>query len=558
MGSTYEKILARAKKRLEEETKASAAQKSAEEKNEKETHEQEYSAVHQKILDRIANRNPETGVYEPPKDRTKSESAQSSPSRGETWRALGKSTASGKEETPTPENVIVPQNYTRNLPISSPAQSFIANRAREQEEEKIGTLAMAIRAGVNDVPSTQKTQFDLPTASAPKTALELEIQRQAGQNGITTTPATDEEIRLAQKYNVSVDDIRSAKKTLEDKQTSEQNVQTVLPGITRPFTAEETQRMGAKKTTGGLKEVSDTLSYTAASVGLGAADTLKNTTNGIRTTVGDIATRGAYSDGYKKIEDYLSGSGISGFAKNVIYTTDKNGKKMVAADWKERLSRALYERTGVPTKIASAYIDTVETEEMLKLLGENVNDKYKDSVGAGAYTIGQQIPGVLLTMGYSAAGKTAEEAAKTLADKISKSVSTSLIAGSVYGSTVNQLARENGYNPANYLNATLQATTEAALESAIGFSDAASFKKLITPTGSAKKTVLKGVLSYLATGAEEGLEEVINVPTSEIIDRMTGVSENTKWIGDGGVFDFKEMLKNGLSGAAVGDRKSVV
>ena len=137
----------------------------------------------------------------------KSESAQSSPSMGEVRRGLGETTAS--ENVSAPENVIVPQNYTRNLPISSPAQSFIANRAREQEEEKIGTLAMAIRSGVNDVPSTQKTQFDLPTASAPKTALELEIQRQAGQNGITTTPATDEEIRLAQKYNVSVDDILS-------------------------------------------------------------------------------------------------------------------------------------------------------------------------------------------------------------------------------------------------------------------------------------------------------------------------------------------------------------
>lgn len=611
-------------------------------------------------------------------------------------------------ENPTP----VARAHYNTLQMPSATSRFITERQQEVENAKIGELAQQNRFSVSGLADTS-TKFDLPAPSvtAGDVGVSLNSSSVAGAVSEKNQKQAAEDIALAEKYGVSVSAIQNARKQLEAQSVQPTNPE--LPGISRPFTAEEKGTMAEKalsalvserqrivQTEGGARgeklsepEVAEKIaavdkqiasakadieaaqkeretaknkkesktnllndiSYVAGSFGLGAYDTMQNLVGGLTLSIGDAVTDGSYSNGFKKLDDY--------FAKNSAETLVAHS--LGSGRGLEGLAQEISNATGVPISIAKAYINSSEVDAMLETLGKNVESGITKKLGEASFSIGQQIPSILVTMGadttsvalknisdelvdkvaktlgtktssvalgkldkaarsvskklssklasaggnimsretvdlvtsemvdtildvlgeqvddavYNNLKKAALSATqkipdvfskystgvaknktiKAIADKVVDSVSTLMIGSSVYGSTIQELAKKNGYNGANYLNAALQGSAEALIEKAFGFSDARSFKKLIAPTGSTGKSVLKAITNYIVTGpGGEGLEEVVNAPLSNLIDYMTGVSDYKKIIGEGGIFDLKQMAEAGISGALVGSIMSVV
>ena len=282
------------------------------------------------------------------------------------------------------------------------------------------------------------------------------------------------------------------------------------------------------------------LAYQAARVGVGAVETAENWASSLAYTLGDALTDGAFSDNQKKVSDYLAQNPT---LAEQLYTHIPSAAQRIAND------------AGVSVNDVEMFRKTTGAE----YLREGLNSA--DNITAGmqaagniAETIGQMLPSILLTAGYTPANpaKPADGVAKFIASKITPAPGDAFIGASVYGGQLEALAKERGFDVSNYLNAAANSAVETAIEKAMGFSDAESFQRLFMPTGSTGKSILKGIANYIVTGSEEGLEEVVNVPLSEIIDRMTGASGRTNIIGEGGIFDVAEMAKSGLSGSAVG------
>ena len=282
------------------------------------------------------------------------------------------------------------------------------------------------------------------------------------------------------------------------------------------------------------------LAYQVARVGVGAVETAENWASSLAYTLGDALTDGAFSDNQKKVSDYLAQNPA---LAEQLYTYTPSAAQRIA------------NAAGVSVGDVEMFRKTTGAE----YLREGLNSA--DNITAGmqaagniAETIGQMLPSILLTAGYTPANpsKPADGVAKFIASKITPAPGDAFIGASVYGGQLEAVAKERGFDVSNYLNAAANAAVETAIEKALGFSDAESFQRLFMPTGSTGKSVLKGIANYIVTGSGEGLEEVVNVPLSEIIDRMTGVSDRTNVIGEGGIFDVAEMAKSGLSGAAVG------
>ena len=545
-----------------------------------------YSDIHTYLSDKgvgQANDGPSVG--------TESDMAAS-------WREEQARRAAKKEARENP--VPAARAHYNTLQMPTATSRFIAERQQEVENAKIGELAQQNRFSVSGLADTS-TKFDLP---APRTAVGIQNNNPEVAKVVAekNQKQAAEDIALAEKYGVSVSAIQNARKQLEAQSAQPTNPE--LPGISRPFTAEEKGTMAEKalsalaserqrivQTEGGARgeklsepEVAekiaavdkqiasakadieaaqkeretaknkkeskanllDDISYVAGSFGLGAYDTMQNLVGGLTLSVGDAVTDGSYSNGFKKLDDY--------FAKNSAETLVAHS--LGSGRGLEGLAQEISNATGVPISIAKAYISSSEVDAMLETLGKNVESGITKKLGEASFSIGQQIPSILVTMGASVPAK---NAVKTIADKVVDSVSTLMIGSSVYGSTIQELAKKNGYNGANYLNATLQGAAEALIEKAFGFSDARSFKKLIVPTGSTSKSVLKAIANYIVTGpGGEGLEEVVNAPLSNLIDYMTGVSDYKKVIGEGGIFDLKQMAEAGISGALVGSIMSVV
>lgn len=282
------------------------------------------------------------------------------------------------------------------------------------------------------------------------------------------------------------------------------------------------------------------LAYQVARVGVGAVETAENWASSLAYTLGDALTDGNFSNNQKKVSDYLAQNPA---LAEQLYTYTPSAAQRIAND------------AGVSVGDVEMFRKTTGAE----YLREGLNSA--DNITAGmqaagniAETIGQMLPSILLTAGYTPANpaKPADGVAKFIASKITPAPGDAFIGASVYGGQLEALGRERGFDVSNYLNAAANAAVETAIEKSLGFSDFNSFQKLFTPTGSTGKSLVKGLANYIVTGSEEGLEEVVNVPLSEIIDRMTGASGRTNIIGEGGIFDVVEMAKSGLSGSAVG------
>ena len=284
----------------------------------------------------------------------------------------------------------------------------------------------------------------------------------------------------------------------------------------------------------------------STNLALGAANSISSIVNGLEQAIGDAASGGAYSDGFKVLSDYF-GAMPSELRTEVLAELGAEGHP-------NRPTRigSVSRATGVSQNVIEQYAKSVQNENMRESVlnsgyAEKMNPALKEHTADIAFSIGQQIPGLMLSGALSGA----TSATSAIGSAIVANPSTVLIGMSVAGNEAFNLAREKGYNPSIYAEAVMQGGIEMILEGLLGFSDVSSYQKLMANTGSTVGNVAKSFIKYIVSGAEEGLEEVINVPLSNLTSMMFGEDKKVGF-GEGDVFDYKEMIKSGMSGAAVG------
>lgn len=300
----------------------------------------------------------------------------------------------------------------------------------------------------------------------------------------------------------------------------------------------------------------DYIGYVAGEFGAGMLSSPTGVLGGAVTGLGDLATGGKASEGAQVLANY--------FAQ----------KPQMLQRWMTNemgVEQMILNETGVTPAALAAY-RTANTDDWIRQSlqqdrGANLEQGFKDAVGDIAYTIGQQVPGMVYSMGAPASdgGGILSSVAGAIKNKsgvgqalassaksaLKGNVNTWLLGGGAAGNQLTELAKQKGYDPVNYINAMGNGFVEYINEGLFGFSDGDSIKALWRATGSKTGNTLKSVARWLMSSAEEGLEEVVNVPMSGIVDKMT-TEPDKKLLGEGGIFDFKEMLNAGIQGAVVG------
>lgn len=333
----------------------------------------------------------------------------------------------------------------------------------------------------------------------------------------------------------------------------------------------------------------------------GVPSTIRNTATGISNMIGDIASGGRLSESTKKLDKYFSEN------PNLLQEI---------AQGKPVYTPAIAEETGVRQNDLDQYLATAQDRAMQERnyaeYGQNLNQGRAEFIGSNAYSLGAQIPGLLLTSGANSVSpmwkKTVEQAKelgylidsktgnvlKNLKDVTGgllgnladgKSLKTALksafqgnfatylIGVSEAGGKYNELMRTEDYDVRNFLNAFGQGFAEYFTEGLFGFSDMASFERFFdSSVGSGTTRFLKGLLNWLSGGGEEGLEEIVNAPLGELINFATGKKEDMKnavmsWnpefstggfqgiraiIGENGIFNLEDMMVGGLGGFVTG------
>ncbi len=333
----------------------------------------------------------------------------------------------------------------------------------------------------------------------------------------------------------------------------------------------------------------------------GMLSPVQNTAAGISNMIGDIASGGRLSEATKVLDDY--------FAEHPKTLQE-------IAQGKPVYTPAIAEETGVRQGDLEQYLKSAKDRAMqaynYETYAQNLNQGRAEFIGSNAYSLGAQIPGLLLTSGANSVSpmwkKTAEEAKKlgyltdpktgnviknvkdvtggllgNLAD--GKSLKTALksafqgnfatyfIGVSAAGGQYNELMRTEDYDVRNFLNAFGQGFAEYFTEGLFGFSDMASFERFFDSSiGSGTTRFWKGLLNWLSGGGEEALEEVVNAPLGELVNLATGkksdmVQELTSWnpafqtggfrgakaiLGEDGIFNLSDMVRGGLSGFVTG------
>lgn len=293
----------------------------------------------------------------------------------------------------------------------------------------------------------------------------------------------------------------------------------------------------------------DALTYTAAQLPLGMEGQIRGVTSLAGTAIGDLATGGKTSDDFKALTDFLAAN--PAYEKLVF-------ESGTAADFVAR-------KAGVSPASVKAYreanVNAYNTQKVSDYY-EGVSDTYKETAGRMAYSVGQQLPSMLLTMGggemigsisqRAATGAITEAAAKAqmaAVEALSKSISVGLMSVGAAGNTLTERANESGYSLANYAYAAATGATEAATEYMLGTTgDVASYQLKV-----------RGVRELFQNALEEGIEEMLGYPIESAADWLFASSKSVdEWadkITKNSVLDkmsVKEWLQSGIEGFAVG------
>ena len=300
----------------------------------------------------------------------------------------------------------------------------------------------------------------------------------------------------------------------------------------------------------------NTALYTIGQAAAGAASGVQNIGAGIETAAINIGTKGKTAEEMPRLNQWLAENPAG---QELLQRQEAGEKAMAkASDW-------VAESAGVDESTVRAWMSATKNQRLTQTidqtLGKGVSQKYKNTIGSWAYSIGQQVPGILMTAGAEPAAEAGGLLGNLLSGKGAKTavkaalkgnLATVMIGAASAGGKASQNLLEGEGSLAGYVNALGTGFTEYFTEGLFGFSDMPSYQKIFEDvSGSLTQNLAKAFLNYIVSGGEEGLEEVVNVPLEGIIDKLT-IDPGKKLVGDGGIFDFKEMARNGVDGAIVG------
>lgn len=278
----------------------------------------------------------------------------------------------------------------------------------------------------------------------------------------------------------------------------------------------------------------DYVSYVGNMFGAGLTSAPMNITSGLQTTLGDIKSGGEYSEGYKKIAEYLRDNPG---AKDLIATPR-------ASYWH------LANEIGVPEAVLRSYRYANMSADVIEEIDENsngVSGGFKNVAGNLAYQGGQMAFRALI--GNAIAGGMGGGSSAYA----EKAINYGLVGGDVFGGALTNTAKEYGDAGAKgYLYSVGNAATEVLTEALLGFGDLSSVQKIFSATGG--NNVLNGLKAlgkYLANSAGEGVEEVANTAVTGALEKAL-LDRTKKWVGNGGVFDWSEIGTNAGMGALGG------
>ena len=303
-------------------------------------------------------------------------------------------------------------------------------------------------------------------------------------------------------------------------------------------------------------ENADPILYTAMQLGSGVASTPFSIQGGLSTMLSDAVTGGKTSNDFQKIAQYFEKNpereniGLTK-AESILSLGGINDLELANKIGVSPESLKRYRQSNVNDSVAQ-FIDNE--------VGATTPNWYKSSLGKAVYSIGAQVIPMMYTMGASSAVSGAssagsdsflgalmngEKVSKALVNLVKPNATTILMGTSSASNKYSQLSKEYGSNPLNVVNAMATGYAEALTENLGGFTEAKSFAKMFS--GESFKS---NFLKYLMSMAEEGVEEVVNVPLEGITDKLT-VETDKPWSGSGGVFDLENMIESGVQGALV-------
>lgn len=264
----------------------------------------------------------------------------------------------------------------------------------------------------------------------------------------------------------------------------------------------------------------DVVPYLLGMTAAGTAGAVGNIMKGAGVTVGDALTGGKTSNEYRTLSEYLQETPEM---ERLVMRTNGQGAEgdVVVAT----ISRA----TGIPEAHVRSYLQATEADRWTQQV-ENTNrisPALRESAGQWAYSIGQQLPGIVLTAGAGAAGQA-----------LSKAVTLGLMGAQSYGGKLAENAKKYGFTVGGYANALVTAAIETGTELIDDFvPTAGAILSIAAPTELGKNML------------GEGFEEAIGYPLEQLADWLL-LPHGEDTLRD--IFDMKEWIGSFASGAIVG------
>lgn len=431
---------------------------------------------------------------------------------------------------------------TKNISTSGYVSPVLQQQARAAENNlktqqwlKARQKSEGIHTALRDETKTTPYATHLDTVQRSETNIESAPTDAVSSNIQPITPyqknARDETLSVFQNLNSSERDKMLAAPVEVQRQNNLQ-FESTLPGYT---------------------------GYTALQFGAGALSTLQSLEGGIRQLSQDLVSGGQVSDDFQRIERFLQENPAE---KDLV---DRQGRVM-----DENVSEHLANRIGVNPESLRTYLIAREPERVSQSVEEaaqNLNETYRNIIGQGSYMLGQMAPGLLASAVLPASasggiigravqgarsGQIGGAVASAVKDAAKGSVASWMLGGSSLSQALQNNARQYGSKAGIYADAIANGFIESFSEGLFGFLDVPSVTRFLgTATGRGVTTFMRQLGRYLLTGSEEGLEEMVAGPLQSLSTKLF-LDHDRKWFGEGGVFDAKQMLEDGVAGAAMG------
>lgn len=431
-----------------------------------------------------------------------------------------------------------------NVPEPKPLQVPVQKPAPQVPSGVVNAVLQTSLAALKQAPKTiSSPAYELHQAQlrAGKSPQELEAIAKKYDPAIQTS------IEKEKALETPMD--RALKMVAADNQQQAAQKTALLNG--EKLTAESTPKSENQSALPFFKDAANPILYTGMQLGAGVASTPFNVSSGAATMATDALTGGRASDDYKKLDEYyrknpeMLGKGQTKLGA-ITGQAGINDFKIAQQAGVSVDSLKLYRNAGLNERVAAIINDEV---------GATTPDWFKSSFGQAVYSIGAQAIPMMYTMGAGASTSgegfieslmNKAKPSRALVNLVKPNSTTLLMGASSAGGKYNQLATEYGANPVNAVNAIATGYLEALTENIGGYTNAQSYVKKFS-----RDSFRNNVVKYLVSAAEEGLEEVINVPLEGLTDKLT-VDPNRAWAGKGGVFDLERMLDAGVQGSLVG------